>query len=247
MQPVLGLQAARLRAHLEHADRRRVVDEHARFGERAERVRQPAVVLLAEEAAAEAVRVDPRLGRQHAHEQLLLRHLQAEEADRHVGRRADVLRDVQHEAGLAHRRPRRDEHQVRRLQPRRHLVEIDEAGRHAGDQPLVLLQLLDRREAALHEIAQRHEPGADAILGDREDRALGLVEQQVRLLLGLVGLGQDLVGRVNQAAERRLLLDDPRVVLDVGRSRHAVGERRDVGRPADFVELAALATALPSA
>ena len=70
---------------------------------------------------------------------------------------ADVLRDVQDEAGLAHRRARGDEHEVGRLQARRHLVEIDEAGGHAGDQPLVLLQLLDRREAALHEIAQRHE------------------------------------------------------------------------------------------
>ena len=41
--------------------------------------------------------------------------------------------------------------------PGRHLVEIDEAARHAGDEPLVLLQLLDRREAALHELAERHE------------------------------------------------------------------------------------------
>ena len=65
-------------------------------------------------------------------------------------------------------------------------------GRHAGDEPLVLLQLLDRREAALHEIAQRHEAGADPILGDREDRPLGLVEQHVRLLLRLVRVGQDL-------------------------------------------------------
>ena len=65
-----------------------------------------------------------------------------------------------------------------------------------------------------------------------------LVEQQVRLLLRVVGIGQNLVGRVDQAAERRFLLDDARVVLDVGRARHAVGQRRDVGRSADFVELA---------
>ena len=143
---MLRLQAARLGAHLSTADRRRFVDEDARLGHAAERVRQAAVILLVEEAAAEAVRVDARLGRQHAHEQLLLRHFQAEEADRHVGLDADVLRDVEHEAGLPHRRAGRDEDQIRRLQPRRHLVEIDEAGRHAGDQPLVLLQLLDRRE-----------------------------------------------------------------------------------------------------
>ena len=243
VEAVLGLQPPRLGAHLEDADRRRVVDEDARLGERAERVRQPAVVLLAQEPTAEPVRIDAGLGRQHAHEQLLFRHLEAEEADRHVGRRADVERDVEHEARLPHRRPRRDEHEVGRLEAGGHLVEIDETGRHAGDQALVLLQLLDRREAALHEIAQRDEAGADAIFGDGKDRALGLVEQQVRLLLGFVGLGEDLVGRVDQVAERRLLFDDARVVLDVGRARHAVGQRRDVGRAADLVELAACGTA----
>ena len=101
------------------------------------------------------------------------------------------------------------------------------------------LQLFDRGKAALHEIAQRHEPGADAILGDGKDRTLGLVEQQVRLLLGFVGVGEDLVRRVNQVAERRLLFDDARVVLDVGGARHAVGQRGDVGGAADFVELTA--------
>ena len=247
VQPVLGLEAARLGAHLEDAERRRVVDEDARLGERAERVRQPAVVLLVQVAAAEPVRVDARLGRQHAHEQLLLRHFEAEEADRHVGLDADVLRDVQHEAGLPHRRARRDEDEVRRLQAGRHLVEIDEPGRHAGDQPLVLLQLLDRREAALDQVAQRDEPFADPVLGDLEDRLLRPVQDHVGVLLGAVGLGEDPVGGVNQVPQRRLFLDDARVVLDVGAARHAVGERRDVGRPADLLELARCGPAPPSA
>src|SRR5438477_2955509 len=45
-----------------------------------------------------------------------LRHLEAEDADRHVGPGPDVLRHVQHEARLSHRRPRRDDHEVRGLQ-----------------------------------------------------------------------------------------------------------------------------------
>ncbi len=102
----------------------------------------------------------------------------------------------------------------------------------------MLLQLLDGAEAALDEVAQRHESGADPVLCDREDRALRLVEQQVWLLLGLVRLDEDLVGRVDQVAQRRLLLDDARVVLDVRRPRHAVGERGDVRRAADIVEVA---------
>ena len=43
---------------------------------------------------------------------------------------------------------------------------------------------------------------------------------------------------MDQIAEGGLLLHDARVVLDVGTARHAVGERRDVGRPADLLELA---------
>ena len=49
---------------------------------------------------------------------------------------------------------------------------------------------------------------------------------------------EDLVRGEDQVPEGRLLLDDPRVVLDVGRARHAVDERGDVGRAADLVELA---------
>ena len=93
----------------------------------------------------------------------------------------------------------------------------------------------------------RDEAGLDAILGDREDRALRFVENQVGFLVRFVGAAENLVRREDQVAERRLLLDDLRVVLDVGRARHAVDERRDVGRPADFLEIAGRARAPPSA
>jgi hypothetical protein len=129
--------------------------------------------------AAQPVRVDARLAGEHAQEQLLLRHLEAEHADGHVGLGADVLRDVQHEAGLAHRRAGRDDDQIRRLQPRRHLVEIGEAGRDAGDQLLARVQLLDRVEAALRQVAQRDEAVAHLVVGDREDRVLRLIEDEV--------------------------------------------------------------------
>jgi len=86
--------------------------------------------------------------------------------------------------------------------------------------------------------AQRDEAVADLVVGDREDRVLGLIEDQIGLVLAGVGGREDLVGRKNQVPERRLLFDDPRVVLDVGRARHAVDQRRDVGRAADLVEVA---------
>ena len=141
------------------------------------------------------------------------------------------------ERGLPDRRPRGDDDEIARLKAGRQLVEIGEPGRHAGDELLALVRALDRREARVRQLAHRHEPGAHAIFGDREDRLLGLVENQVRLLLRLVGRGQNLVGREDQIAKRRFLAHDARVVLDVGGVGQAVDERRDVGRAADFVEL----------
>ena len=74
-------------------------------------------------------------------------------------------------------------------------------------------------------------------------RILAATNQRLEAAVVLVRLAgvrgrQDLVRRKNEIAKGRLLLDDPRVVLDVGRPRHAVDQRRDVGRAADLVEIA---------
>ena len=132
-----------------------------------------------------------------------------------------MLGDVQHETRLAHRGARRDDDQVATLEAARHLVEIGKPGRHARHEALVLEQLLDFREALVHQVAHRDETGLEPVVGDGEDRAFRLVQDQVRFLVCLVRVGQNLVRRVNQVPQRRLFLDDLRVVLDVGRAWHA--------------------------
>ena len=112
-----------------------------------------------------------------------------------------------------------------------------ESRRHAGDELLALVRALDGGEARVRQLPHRGEPGAHAIFGDREDRLLGLVENEIGLLLSLVGGRENLVRRENQIPEGRLLAHDARVVLDVGGMRQTVDERRNVGGPADFVEL----------
>ena len=234
---MLGLEPPALGAHLEHADRGRVVDEDLRVAQRADGLREPTPVAFAQKPAAQPMRVDAGLARQHAEEQLFLRHLEAEEPHRHVRLRADVLRHVQHEARLPHRRPGGDDDQVGGLEPRRQLVEVGEARGDAGDQLLPRVELLDGLEAALGQVAQRDKPITHLVVGDGEDRVLGLVEDDVRVFLGLVRRGQNLVGGEDQAPEGGLLLDDARVVLDVGRPGHTVNESRDVRRAADFFDL----------
>ena len=56
------------------------------------------------------------------------------------------------------------------------------------------LQLLDRIEAVLHQIAQRDEARADPLVGDLEDALLGFVEDLVGVLGAGVGLDEDVVG-----------------------------------------------------
>jgi hypothetical protein len=70
------------------------------------------------------------------------------------------------------------------------------------------------------------------------DLLLGRFEDVDGAAFGVVGVVDHLVAGEDQVAQRRLFLDDAGVVLDVGRARHAVHERRDVGRPADFVQVA---------
>ncbi len=110
--------------------------------------------------------------------------------------------------------------------------------RHAGDEAAVLLELLDELIAGIDELAHADESGAQPVLGDLEDRPLRVVEQVVGVLLGVVRAHEHVGGRLDQPAQRGFFLDDLRVVLDVGRPRHAVGERADVGGAADLVELA---------
>ncbi len=175
----------------------RVVDVEVRVAQRLQRVRDVAVFLLADLPAHQPVVVDLRLGREHAHEQLLFRHFQAEEAgDLVVGRH--VLRDVEDEARLAHRRPGRDDDQVAALEAARHLVDLGKAGRDAGDEALVLEELLDLREAVFDQIPHRDETRLDAVVGDRKDGALGFVQNQVGVLIGLIGVRENLVRRVDQ-------------------------------------------------
>ena len=96
-EAVLGLEAPALRAHLERRDARRVVDEDVRRREVGVGAGQARPVLLLQVAGAQPVRVDPRVRAEHAQHQLLLGHLEREDADRLAALERGVLRDVEAE------------------------------------------------------------------------------------------------------------------------------------------------------
>jgi hypothetical protein len=149
----------RTRAHLEDGRSRGVVDEELAARDAVGRRDHPPEVVVDELPRAQLRVVDLRLGAQHALDQLGRPHLEREEQDRVMDghlvlgqlqvpllRDAGVLRQVQHERRLAHRRARRDDHQVARLQPARHLVEVGEVGLDPRDRVLALGPLGDLDE-----------------------------------------------------------------------------------------------------
>ena len=233
---MLRLEPAALRAHLEGRERSRVVDEDVRRGEVGVRLGQPRPVLLLQVSRAQAMRVDPRVRAEHAEHELLLRHLEREDADRVARLERRVLRNVQAERRLPHGGAGGQDDEVALLQAARLLVEVDETGGQPGDEVLRLRELVDGAEALLDDLADAHEALADAVLGDVEDRLLGAVEEDGRFLLTLEAGLHDAVARVDQVPEDRLLLDDPAPLLDARDARQPVQEARQVGRSAHRLE-----------
>ena len=84
----LAVQAARLRPQLQDRQRGRVVDVDRRVGQAGRRLGELAELAVGEVAGAHPGQVDARLGAQHAHGELLLRHLEREDARRRTSARS---------------------------------------------------------------------------------------------------------------------------------------------------------------
>ncbi len=200
--------------------------------------RQQRVVGVLQHALPQAVRVHPRLARQQPLHQLRLGHFEAEDRDRNAFLDRRVLRDVEAQGRLAHGGPRRDDHQVRILEPRRLVVQVCEARRHAGNRLAAGMERFDALHRRPQQLLEADEALGLARLRDQEDPLLGAVEDLVGEALGLVGLLHDARGGLDQPAEQRLVADDLRVVVDVRRGGHDVEQVGEVLDAAHALELA---------
>ncbi len=114
-----------------------------RLGQAVHGGRQPREVHLLEESGTQSLRVDVGDRAEQAQDELLLAHLEAEDADRAALSDRGVLGDVERQRRLADGRPGGDDDQVRPLQPGRQGVEVLEAGSNAADLTLVLVQVVE--------------------------------------------------------------------------------------------------------
>ena len=124
--------------------------------------------------------------------------------------------------------------------PGRELVELAEPGRDAGDVDARLVQVHDPREALVEQVVDVGEVAGDPLLREVEHHLLGAVDEVGGLAGTRLPEPLDLLADADEAAQRRHLLDDPRVVLGVRGRRHDGRELGDLRRAADALELAAL-------
>ena len=193
--------------------------------------------------AAQPLRVDVGDAREQAQDELLLAHLEAEDADALALLDRGVLGDVEREARLADGRAGGDDDQVALLEPGGQRVEVGEAGADAADLAAVGVEVVEPVVGVVEERLERAEPGVDALLADREQLRLGPVDRLLDLGRVLVADPGDPAGRADQVPQDRLALDDPGVLGDVDRGRRLVRQAREVGPAADRLELLACARA----
>ncbi len=119
-------------------------------------------------------------------------------------------------------------------------VEVGEPGRHTGHRAAAAADGLELVHRRLHELLEQRVVLAAAALGHVVDGLLGPVDDVV----DAAGTGcavaelHDPRARLDQAAQDRLLGDDPRVEAGVGRCRHRRQQRVQIGGSADAADLA---------
>ena len=174
-----------------------------------------------ERSRCESMRGDAR---QEAQDQLLLAHLQAEDADRLALADGGVLGDVEGEAGLADAGPGGQDDEVARLEAGGQLVQVREARRDADDLAAVGVEVVQPVVGVVEERPQRAEAVVRPALADREQLGLRPVDRLLDVRAVLVADGGDLAGGRDEAAQDGLALDDAGVLGDVDGGGGVVAE-----------------------
>ena len=219
--------APALGVHVRDGERRIVVDADIRRADGRGRGADAPPLVRRELAGEELLAVDQALAREQARRELLARHLEREHRDRLAGRLADVQRNVERKARLAHAGAGRDEDELARVQTEDRLVQIRQAGGQAGDAPAAARRLGEVCIHALDDHADRLQAADVAPLPERIDLALGRLEHGVRAAGALKDHVVDLIGRRVQIAQQRLIAHDGRVLEHIrrrGRDLHDLHE-----------------------
>src|SRR5262245_1078350 len=101
-------------------------------------------VVFADVSRTDLMRIDKRLGAKKTHQQLLLRHFETEDADRQLSFESNMLRHVESERGLSHRRTTGEDREIAWLESRGHAIEVCEPRRHPRDHLFVFVKFCEQ-------------------------------------------------------------------------------------------------------
>jgi len=152
----------------------------------------------------------------------------------------EVRRHAETECRLPHAGTSGDDDEVAGLEPGRQSVEVAEAGGGPRDVGAGFVQGGDALEALLQQLLDVAELRGDAALRKLEDDLLGAVDENLRLARAFPTELGDLLSGGDEAAERRHLVDDARIVRRVCGRRDERCQLVHPHPPADGFELAAL-------
>ena len=161
--------------------------------------------------------VDLAAAAEHALGELLLAHFKGEDGAGKSLVGGDVLDEVHGEGGFAHGRAGGDDDHFAALQAIEHVVELVEAALQA-----VLAAVFDHLENFVQDLFHGLDGVTDFLVRDFEDFLFGTIEELVGLLVGGVGLAEDVVAGGDELAKQGLFANDLGVVGTVGGGGDAV-------------------------
>jgi hypothetical protein len=148
--------------------------------------------------------------------------------------------DVDGERGLTHRGAAGDDQQIAAPQATRFGIEVDEAGRQSARLVGIVVQIVDLIDQSRQRLL-----GADVSLaaarafGDREDLALGVLDELARrLALFVPDRARDLSAHGDERTQQRALLDDLRIRACVGGAGRIARQCAEIGKTARIGQLA---------
>src|SRR5262249_30626129 len=146
---------------------------------------------------------------------LLPRHLEAEERARRLQVDGDVVCDLEGECALTHRRASGENHEVRRLEAGGDSVEVLETTGEGRPRGAGFVEMADPLERLDERVLEEDEFAVRTALGELEDELLGSRDELGGLAFAVPAELGDLAPGKDQAAQRRGLLHDLRVVARV--------------------------------
>ena len=202
------------------------------------------VALVRRVAARELAHGELRAGENEALHELEGAHFAGKHHARLAQIDADVLDDVHHERGLAHRWTGGDDEHFTRFQAAAHAVEFLESG---GDPLRALFPGEQRLELLQHLLDGLFDRGSLVglrTLADGQDLRLHRVQQRGHLIRRVVGLGDRLVGILDDRTQDELVLHVLQVMAEMPGTRRVGVKIRQRRRPADPIQQSAVEQAL---